>query len=214
MPRDFEGKDTNLHTEDLQDWEKGDILLAAKLQQAITFLKNAFASVRPGRQLRLRAGGNFFAKRFAVVRAEADFVIGRAAEDPNDTDEIVIAYPPEFRKQIYDFETTKATSTANPKVGYTRTLPNDRVNKYKFLNVQKRKAIAQTDEADEADEDTEVQVIVPAYVTGDIIFAMHGIQGGTGLTQRIDEENIAITWQEMNISGRAWAKADDQDDED
>ena len=47
--------------------------------------------------------------------------------------------------------------------------------------------------------DTEDQVVVPAYVAGDIIYAMSIPSGGTSV------ENAE--WIDINVDGRAWAKA-------
>ncbi len=49
--------------------------------------------------------------------------------------------------------------------------------------------------------DTETQVIVPEYVVGDIILALSNIIGGTSITSP-----QIIIWNEVNESGRAWAK--------
>jgi len=44
----------------------------------------------------------------------------------------------------------------------------------------------------------EAQVIVPAYVVGDIIFAARNIAGGTGI--------FGVNLQDINADGRAWAE--------
>jgi hypothetical protein len=50
---------------------------------------------------------------------------------------------------------------------------------------------------------TETQVIVPAYVVDDVIYAMRGIEGGTNV---IDDQNESVEWIDLNLDGRAWAK--------
>jgi len=52
-------------------------------------------------------------------------------------------------------------------------------------------------------EDDETQVIVPAYVVDDEIFAIKGITRGTGA---LSETHRAIVWQDLNTDSRAWAK--------
>ena len=75
------------------------------------------------------------------------------------------------------------------------------------MNFQKRKAENTEDSAD-----TEVQIIVPAYVEDDIIYAMRGIKGGID-TKNDDNPEQNLFWLDLNVDGRAWAKADDQDNE-
>ena len=52
-------------------------------------------------------------------------------------------------------------------------------------------------------EDDETQVIVPAYVIGDIIVAMQNIVGGNGVK---DRDGKALRWMDLNVDARAWAK--------
>lgn len=211
MPNNKDAKDTNLHTENLQGWDKGDILTAKKLQQPVTFIKRAFGSVQSAQQVVPR-GSNVSMKKFYVVEVRDNYMLCKSDQATETGDEVNIALPPEFRKQVYDFSETGGTLKENGDVdkdGYKRTLPNGRANRYEYLNVQKRKAIKYDDK-----DETEIQVIVPAYVENDIIFAAQGIQGGTDATDKIDDEvEVAIDWQDLNVSGRAWSKADDQDDE-
>lgn len=46
--------------------------------------------------------------------------------------------------------------------------------------------------------DTETQVVVPAYVVGDIIWALN-VQDGTGVED-------ALAWMDLNFDARAWAE--------
>lgn len=56
-----------------------------------------------------------------------------------------------------------------------------------------------------ADDDgnEEVQVVVPAYRVGDIIYAMKSSFNGTST---VDDEEVNIKWLDINADGRAWAK--------
>ena len=61
----------------------------------------------------------------------------------------------------------------------------------------------------DSDETTETQVVVPRYVfggtgAGSIIFAVKGITALPGV--QFGDPAIVVTWQDMNVSGRAWAK--------
>lgn len=50
--------------------------------------------------------------------------------------------------------------------------------------------------------ETETQVVVPSYVVGDIIYAIKGVVGGVGVTLTAG----TISWLDLNVDGRAWAK--------
>lgn len=50
--------------------------------------------------------------------------------------------------------------------------------------------------------DTEDQVIVPAYVIGDILYVVRPI-GGTDV---VDDDTAPVVWLDLNVDGRAWAK--------
>lgn len=54
--------------------------------------------------------------------------------------------------------------------------------------------------------DTETQVIVPAYVKDDVIFASNNIVGGTTVTRTESGATIDVFWQDLNVDGRMWAK--------
>lgn len=53
---------------------------------------------------------------------------------------------------------------------------------------------------DDVSSDTETQVVVPSYVLDDIIYAIKGIGGGTGVS--------GATLVDINADARAWAKKD------
>ncbi|MEE8306555.1 MAG: hypothetical protein V3R81_04775 [Gammaproteobacteria bacterium] len=52
-------------------------------------------------------------------------------------------------------------------------------------------------------ETDETQVIVPAYVVGDKIYAMNNIDGDTGV---ITDADSSVEWIDINVDARAWAK--------
>jgi hypothetical protein len=51
--------------------------------------------------------------------------------------------------------------------------------------------------------DSETQVMTPSYVADDIIFAISKIDDGTGA---FDLSGNSITWQDLNVDARQWAK--------
>jgi len=202
MVRKTSGKDTNTHSDKLRHWNKGDLLSAKHFDEPVRILRKVGLGVTPARQVRRKAGGNFFCQRMEIVSVSEDYLICKLTGDENKNDEIRVAKPPEFRKIVFDKDLTGPDEVSD------RALPNGLTVEYEYLNVQKRKAIDTTDS-----DNTEIQVIVPAYVENDIIFAMAGITGGTGVTELVAGLKEDVPWQDMNVSGRAWAKADDQDDE-
>ena len=109
---------------------------------------------------------------------------------------VKIAKPPTLRRSGYDVDFGTEDAPAD------RTLINGTVLTFTNLNVQKRKANDGTDD--------EVQVVIPNYVEGDIIYATFNIQGGLNT---IDEDGAPVLWIDDNRDGRAWARADDQSDE-
>ena len=181
----------------LTNWKQGDPLSAKHFQQPIDAIKALSAQPFPGNQL----GSDkipFLLTQFRVKSVDDDFLNCVVWDGINEGQTIQVAKPYILRKTPHDFATNG---------GLTRTLPNGRENKYTYLNVQKRKA-----ENTEDDTDTEVQVIVPAYVENDLIYCAKGVRGGID-TKNNDDPEQTLFWVDMNNDGRAWAKADDQDDE-
>ena len=52
--------------------------------------------------------------------------------------------------------------------------------------------------------DSEEQEIVEAYTSGDIIYAIKNIKGGTDVK---DSSNDDVEWLDLNVDGRAWARS-------
>ena len=64
----------------------------------------------------------------------------------------------------------------------------------------------------EDDDDEQIQVITGAYEVGDLIYAMTGLTGGTGVFTEDDDENQVI-WLDLNIDARYWASSDEVEEE-
>ena len=64
-----------------------------------------------------------------------------------------------------------------------------------------------SDSQREADDgtDTETQVVVPSYVSGDTIYAIRYPVGGTDVTTGGSPDE-SVTYLDINTDGRAWAK--------
>ena len=55
------------------------------------------------------------------------------------------------------------------------------------------------------DTDSETQVVIPTYVTDDIIYARTGIIGGTSVSYSVNGVDYPVVWLDCNDS-RAWSK--------
>ena len=181
----------------LRPWKKDDALSARHFQEpvdAINALKSGVAPVSKINGDKIPA----LLAQFRVKTIDDDFLGCVVWDGVTEGQTIQVAKPYLLRKTPHDF-------TANG--GLTRTLPNGRENKYTYLNTQKRKAENASDS-----DDTELQIIVPAYVENDLIYCAKGIRGGID-TKNDDDVEQTLFWIDMNNDGRAWAKAADQDDE-
>lgn len=54
--------------------------------------------------------------------------------------------------------------------------------------------------------DTETQVIIPSYLVGDVIYAVRNVRGGLGVSRTAGDVAKPLTWLDMNVDGRQWAK--------
>lgn len=58
-----------------------------------------------------------------------------------------------------------------------------------------------------ATSQTEDQAVIPSYETGDVLYAVRGITGGTGATYNDADGNPQpIDWLDMNADGRMWGQ--------
>jgi hypothetical protein len=114
---------------------------------------------------------------FEFVSMDGDFINCYSfVGDSVTTDLIKIAKPYQLRRTPFDGETYNS-------IDYTYT-----------SDIQRSATQS---------PDTETQVVVPAYVVGDLIFAVLYPLGGTGAK---DNSSDPVWWQDLNIDGRAWAK--------
>jgi len=187
----------------LRVWRKGDQLSARHLQESVDAINTLVRGVPISSQINGLRIPNIL-QQFRLKEVKDDHLVCVSWDGETEGEEINVAKPPLFRKNVYDFATNG---------GKTRTLPSGKEIKYTRLNVQKRKGEDVTD-----DEDTEVQVIVPAYIVDDIIYCVKGIRGGTDIAvpedaNQTNSPDEQLFWLDWNDDGRAWAKATDQDDE-
>ena len=201
----------------LTNWKQGDPLSAKHFQQPIDAIKALSAQPFPVNSLEA-SKIPFLLTQFRVKTIDDDFINCVVWDGKTEGQTIEVAKPFLLRKTPIDFTTSGLALDKllglepGTSPGYKRTLPNGRENKYAYLNFQKRKAENTTDSTD-----TEVQIIVPAYVADDLIYCAKGIRGGIDTKndgpKNDGKDEVALFWIDMNVDGRVWAKADDQDDE-
>lgn len=197
-------------------WRRDDDLKARHLDEPRRFLQRQHGSAAPPTQKQTDLFSGFEVVRLQVLDVRDDMLICRPIQTEiiSAAGEVKVAKPIDLMKRTYDMDSSTVAD---------RVLPDGTTIKYKHINEQKRKAIDVNDE-----DNTEIQVIVPAYVKGDNIFAMLGVAGGTGLDEVVEGTNTSsyqpgqaqasldtqpIRLMDMNNSGRAWAAADDQTEE-
>ena len=204
----------------MRPWKEGDDPSAKHWNEVIESVNDIVGGVSPPYQSITGDKIPPIMRQFKIKEIDDDFLKCVTWDGVAEgTALLEIGKPYLLRKTPFDFDVSE---------GYTRTLPNGRTNKYTYLNYQKRKVINTEDE-----DDTEIQVIVPAYVVGDVIYAYKGMRGGIDTKNGVSQENtggginpyapaseseaplprVNLFWLDTNNDGRAWAKASDQDDE-
>lgn len=183
-----ESKQTNvfdLTSEQLKEYQVGDVLSASRLNRPIRAINRLLGNVPRGQQVirttAVPAKGTVGAevRRFVVsgiVTFNGSIPCVRA-ESENE-DEIDVAIPSLFRARIY---------VANPRneIEYQRGGPQ--------IRIARRQGIM------------EVQAIIPTYMLSDIIYAAK-IPGGADVHEGFGANARDVLWQDLNVDGRVWAK--------
>ncbi len=182
--------------------KKGDKLLAKdlnKINETIEQMGQAEISTEiPDRVQPLRV------KMFAFIRLEKDVAICNAFNGTTrGEDEIKIALPFILRKTPFD-SASDPIPELRDGIEYTYTFTNDDDTE----RFDKRTSIIKV--AGEED-DEEIQVIVSPYYDGDIVYAMAGIQGGTGVYHDEAKEK-PVLWLQIECP-KEWAFTSEEEDE-
>lgn len=187
-----EAKQTNifdLTSEQLKEYQVGDVLSASRLNRPIKAINRLLGNVPRGQQVirtsapSAPAGTTITQFRFKQLVTDAFFARTWNGEEEGE-ESIEIALPYQLRKTPFDgmlidgiryaYGTAVSRRTAN--LGFQR-----------FEN----------------------QVIIPRYRRDDLIYAVRGAIGGTSVTRSNPEDpeepDVTIPWLDLNVDGRAWA---------
>jgi len=176
--------DANAPIRDVRRWRRGDKITDKRLNEGVDAINRIVGGVKPPRQV--AAGGRpTVGSSGAKIEQLKVVTIG---------DDLLVCVP-------YD---SLSADTENPflvAMPYLlRRTPFDGLERdgitYTYIGSTSRDA---TDGSD-----TERQLITPSYVAGDIIYAARNI---TGKTDVRDINDVVIEWLDINVDGRAWAKA-------
>jgi len=188
-----ENKSIDILAGDLQDWKVGDPLAAKHLQQSVSLLKRVFAGVTPPRQIVRKAISPLTGRQFKVTSVFTDFFTAKPFDGVDQIETAFnIALPFLLRRTPFD---------SDPDFLGSNPAPDER-NGLTYVYTTDIERVATIVESG----DTEIQVIVPSYQEGDIIYAMKNIIGGTS-TSATDSDGFTtvVEWVDMNADGRFWA---------
>lgn len=177
-------------------YAKGEKILQRKFNQPRVIL-NALAAPSPGSIHTPRQRNNFGVRQFKVVDVREDYLECHTFDTIEEGTEIInVAMPYLLRFNIWD-----SLTNANA----LQRILNDKTIKFEYKSPFERTAVNVDDE-----EDTQFQRIIGRYLETDIIYAGIGILGGTDVK---DEEDNIVQWLDMNIDGRFWAEATEEEEE-
>ena len=180
------GEKNNTHG--MRPWNKGDLLLASKLDEPRQVLERQ-KGVSPGNQIRNFPQAQMICQQMQVVQVKKDYFTAEISDSNGTGGTLVNVALPHLLQQTH-YEEKEIQGFLRRNISY----------EYK-TNV--------TRTATNADDEDEEQVIVPSYEVGDVIIAFAGISGGTNV---LDENDETVIWMDMNIDGRFWA-ASSEDEE-
>lgn len=190
----------------LRPWKPGDGFVAKHLDETRQALAN-FIAPNVSKQIDDTPLRVQF-RMFKVLRLEKDVVIcnffdGTTAGE----DEVKVAIPYLIRFTPFDFLTDNTVPRRNDiKYEYSFTDPDTGLFRF-----DKRTGFKTADDPDD-DDDEEIQVIVPSYTEGDIIFGIAGIAGGNGVFHD-EDKTMPVVWLDMN-QARHWALSDEDEEDD
>lgn len=171
----------------LQGWRKGTPLQSKRLNQYVDGFNRTVLRVRPPLPAIIQRP--LLVRRMKLVGDhEADHIVCQGTDEKSISEGLFrIAKPTLLRRTPFD-------NNSRTIVGGIGVIT------YVYSSNFERTA---TNSAG----DNEDQVIVPAYSTDDIIFAVHGIDNETGVI--IEGEEKDLGWLDLNNDARAWAKKAD-----
>lgn len=162
---------------------QGIIPSAQQHNQAVRALERMAGGVQPGQQVFGDGANLIFVRkgRFVVVEIFGDYISANPINEGNEinTDQLIYIAKPYLIRNSITSRNGKTYSTFSNASGLQQ-----RAN----------------------DTDSETQVVIPTYVTGDQVYAETGIIGGTGVTYEVAGVSYRVIWQDATEGGRAWSK--------
>ena len=163
----------------VQKWRPGEPIDHRKLNQVVDQINAMIMGARPPQQIYPSSGDSppMTMERLQIVSIGNDYLVCCA----------------------YDGATPLTDS-----LFFVSKPPELRASRTEWNGITYEYADSQTRTATNADLDEEEQVVVPTYLEGDTIFAVTNIVSGTGVLDATGED---YGYLDMNVAGRAWAKA-------
>lgn len=185
----------------LRRWQRGDPLTAKHLNEPVDAIVRLHAGVAPPSQVRSRGNPAPFEVRAFKVLADlsdddpsvqGDYVWcerqGGSTSSEGEGDRIAVAKPYLLRRTTWDTEANGGDAESRNGVTYEYTSGYERTA---------------TITATGQEED---QIIVPSYQAGDVIYAVRGVMGGTGVEIDNNGDTTAVEWLDLNADGRMWGQ--------
>lgn len=158
----------------LRRWDKREPIRHEWLNQPVDFINQHLGIKPPEQVFAVERSDSIRHQQFQVVSVGTDYLVcSRHNGTSAEAGSVKVALPYLLRKTPFDGKTRNSIA-------------------YTYSSVTQRTAGG-----------SEAQLITPSYVADDIIYAISGVTGGTGVT---DENSEPVTWLDLNLDGRAWAK--------
>lgn len=172
--------DANKPPADLERWKRGDSLTAKKFNEPVDAINRMTRGIALPQQVRKQATGRgSVVQRFKYVSFARDSIICVAWDGTTaGTENVEIARPEDLQRSPLDGQTRNGI-TYTYSSGFKRTATKG--------------------------AESEVQIITPSYVAGDIIYGATNIVGQPfKVAAAVGFKTVE--WLDINCAGRAWAK--------
>lgn len=182
------------HFPALRQWHGGSDLSARHLNESVDAIERMRRGVKPPQQVRTaRVPGEAAAAgavaQFKILLSSHDYITCAKWDGSTRTGSFKVAKPWFLRKTPFD-----GPSLARAGITYSYgTFP---------AGLRSARALLADDSVLAWQEQ-----IIPAYAAGDIMYAVHGIIGGVGVTYLdAQEEPTLVEWLDVNVDGRMWGE--------
>jgi hypothetical protein len=160
----------------LSSWNRGDRFSASHLDEVRKAVEQILKSTGISSQF-IGEKAPIVLRQFKVVSEDGDFLICNAFNADITSDESIFVAKPYL----------------------LRRTPFDGLSRNGIAYIYSTDALRTADDG----SDTEVQVIVPSYVAGDVIYAFLGV---LAILDVENDDGNTMRFLDANLDGRAWAK--------